>query len=322
MLDEQTPGEEAASTPPPESPTPPPAEPAPADTPAEPQAKVEGDEVDQFFATHDAQTLEPIQAKDQAAEQPKPATPPPAPAAPAWSEQDQKLLARWKLKATDLDYLTPEHRQHLLAGLGERTSFVDRLASQVNQPAAPPPPQAAQQAAPAAQQAAQQQADLWAGMRQEYGDEFVQQFSAPINAVLQQRDQMIAQQQQALQQVQARIEQMHVEQAYSALQLPDGVEKSSDQVRQQIEAKAFELLQGRFEPGKYDWKHAIPEAAAALFNVQAIQAERARQAQAATQSRRGSAQSGVRRAAQVTPPDPDAEETREIEAALAKHGLK
>lgn len=309
--------------------------------------------VDEFFKTRDA-NLQPLHKPQQATQQ-SPSTPQPAQAAPtapaaqvqqqpgSLADADRDLCKRWQMTDQDLSALSSlpaETQQRLLGSLRDRTQYVDRIANEFNTLKTQQPGQQAQpgQAQPAT--AGQQPPafvspdDAWKPLAEEYGAEtFVQPFrrsveatvQAAINGLLQQLQPVLQNRQQqqpagdpALSQY---IEEQQIRQAMADLTLPDGVEMN-DQVRQQIEGEAYKILEGKFNLLNNNWSHAIPAAAARLFNVQAINAERSRRSQAATNARRGSAETGTRTAsARLNPPDPDAELDEQVDAVLKRHNI-
>lgn len=219
------------------------------------------------------------------------------PATPANLSPDQvKLLSRFKLSPEAFQMLPEQQRAELLQSFDNHAKYTSTIAQQLaaikRGGVQPQQQQQRGQQQPANEQQGQPPAasagdDAWKPLATEYGQEYMEQFRGPVRAELAPLQQTIEVQHKLLSDMAQRMYVDDLDAAFDKLELPEGVDKSDQQVRQNILELAFAGMQG-FSFSQRSLRSAISQAATSLYHQQATQAAADAKAQLSKQRQRGS----------------------------------
>lgn len=262
--------------------TAPPPESLPPDNDAETESQAERE----WFAKQNGSAPDPSkdvttpEPADNAPTQDTPATP-----APSLSPEELTLLRRYGLKdPTDIEAVAtmPEKvRAKFVGNLTERAAFLDRLTK-----GQPPQQPAAPQPQPPEQKTVQQPAlePQWNALNEDIGEDVTNRFKTSVEAEIERRlNERLAPIQQFYQQQQIAALQQQFTQAFDAITLPPGVEKTA--ARPAVEQATIRLMQ--LDP-TLSFEHATQTAAASIYANEFLAATKQARADQQHKNLRGS----------------------------------
>lgn len=217
-------------------------------------------------------TPKSVTAKARPDEQETPADGLDAETPPAFSPEESAIVKRYGLEPGDIPPMSEAARTKFIRNLEQRAAHHDALQNQLRtNPAQQPPLQGQSQNQASAQQ--NQPDDPWESAKTFYGEEGI----APLRTAFDRSvERAVAPSNQLSQQLAIRLINEDVERSIKELELPEGIDRDDPEIRKQLveAAKGFFGPNGElFDLAANNFMHAMPKAAASIFNKQMLAAQ-------------------------------------------------